>query len=349
MDLKAQLKSIRRSKQQGRWLRFLSIATVIVLFSFVVTGCLARVPIKNENHYSKVMTPNGSLLPVSIDYLWPSGKAHNQFTRYLYRDKIRALLVQDGYEFIYYDKSVNIRFSHQIAVTITEKWFGDAGLLDIFTGLSLGAIPSYGRHRDFISVEVALLEGTEILEKLNFSVDLDVYAGWIFLPFYPWLNQNEIDVVSGEIHKSINQLLANNQIFIAAPEKKSFLKKPNIQMSAIEKEYLEQINSDSIATVIIAAKHIVRGGLMKAPALYEVINRKILDNYLDIDENHSVDEIAWLCKALATSGDEKYKETLYKVAKDGDGFHLRRHARDSMNAIDIFAVGGVGFKGFLRR
>ena len=350
MDDSGEMQPIDTSKSMLGWFRLLFVG----LISFtLLTGCFVRVPIKNTNIYPKVFPfQRNSLLPVSIAYFDAADRPKSEFsefTRYVYRDKIRDLLTQDGYDFIFYDKTVTTKFSHRIAVTITEtERTIDAGGLDILCGLSLGVIPSYHPDAKF-RVEVALLEGNQVLEILQFNATIGTYAGWVFFPLYPFLNQDDTEVIAEEIHKSINLLLYKQRVAIVASQQSLPFQHFTSETSGFEKKYLEQINSESIETIISAAKHMVRTGKLNGPTLYETIDQKILTHYKKIKEPHTVDEIAWLCKALASSGEDKYKETLYRVAKDGDSYNLRRHARDSMNAVDVFAKGEVGFKGPWRK
>ncbi|MDY0221499.1 MAG: hypothetical protein RBR67_10215 [Desulfobacterium sp.] len=59
--------------------------------------------------------------------------------------------------------------------------------------------------------------------------------------------------------------------------------------------------------------------------LYEVVNEELLKGYQTASDKVSIDTMAWLCKALGTSGNEKYKDTLQKV-KNSDNRKLARSA-----------------------
>ena len=78
-------------------------------------------------------------------------------------------------------------------------------------------------------------------------------------------------------------------------------------------EYINQLHSTDITVRITAAKLISRSAIIN-PDLYEEVENN-LQKALRIassDEKH-IDEVAWLCKALTSSGDPKYKETLRAV------------------------------------
>ena len=98
----------------------------------------------------------------------------------------------------------------------------------------------------------------------------------------------------------------------------------------------EEIGSQ---TVIANLKNMLKSDLMKVKKkaaqiitrraytdqdLYEVVNEELLKGYPTASDK-SIDTMAWLCKALGTSGNEKYKETLQKV-KNSDNPKLAKFA-----------------------
>jgi len=77
---------------------------------------------------------------------------------------------------------------------------------------------------------------------------------------------------------------------------------------------INMLKSDSMNVKRDAAKMIIRK-LYTDQDLYEVVNEELLKGYPTASDKVSIDTMAWLCKALGASGNEKYKETLQKVKK----------------------------------
>ena len=83
-----------------------------------------------------------------------------------------------------------------------------------------------------------------------------------------------------------------------------------------------------------AAKKITRSNL-REPRLYSVVSDELLTGTkgggLDKDE---ADAMAWLCKALAASGDTQYRATLDQLARDiANHRTLRKYARQSADML----------------
>lgn len=62
-----------------------------------------------------------------------------------------------------------------------------------------------------------------------------------------------------------------------------------------------------------------------------------MDNYLQSSGSDHVDYMAWLCKALASSGIQKYKPTLVKIAETAKDSKLERYARQSLENFEQYA------------
>lgn len=101
-------------------------------------------------------------------------------------------------------------------------------------------------------------------------------------------------------------------------------------------QYIKIFNSGIVSRQIVAAKEITRAGLSD-PKLFDLINTQLLDNYLQSSGSDHVDYMAWLCKALASSGLQKYKPTLVKVSKTTDNSKLKRYARQSLDNFEHYA------------
>lgn len=101
-------------------------------------------------------------------------------------------------------------------------------------------------------------------------------------------------------------------------------------------QYVEILSSGTLGRQISAAKEITRSGLSD-PKLFDLINNQLLDNYLQSNGSDHVDYMAWLCKALASSGLQKYKPTLVKVAETTEDPKLERYAKQSVELFEQYA------------
>ena len=95
---------------------------------------------------------------------------------------------------------------------------------------------------------------------------------------------------------------------------------------------------DSVSQVqrVDAAKIISRSGLQDQ-ALYEKIAGMLKAGYGQPFEKDHTDEMAWLCKALAASGDAQYRPLLDEVAEDAPSSKLQRYAKQSAELIETYA------------
>ena len=55
------------------------------------------------------------------------------------------------------------------------------------------------------------------------------------------------------------------------------------------------------------------------------------------DEKLFIDEISWLCKALASSGNQKYKSTLEIIHTNSPNMKIQNYALQSLNLVDSYA------------
>lgn len=96
---------------------------------------------------------------------------------------------------------------------------------------------------------------------------------------------------------------------------------------------LGRLDSPSRTERITAAKNITQLGITD-PSLYEKVAGLLKAGYAAGDNPDHVDEMAWLCKALAASGDTRYQELLQEVASQAPSPKLQRYATQS---IELFA------------
>jgi len=102
-------------------------------------------------------------------------------------------------------------------------------------------------------------------------------------------------------------------------------------------KFLSMLGSKSIKTRIDALKYISRSHLSD-PMLFNFIEKRLLEEYqLNTNNLDHIDEMAWLCKALASSGNEEYRKTLQKVTDTTSVQKLKKYAKQSMDLIKEYA------------
>ncbi len=102
-------------------------------------------------------------------------------------------------------------------------------------------------------------------------------------------------------------------------------------------QYIKKIKSSNIITRIEAAKEISNSGLTD-PLLFDLINDILLNKYITASgEKNIIDEISWLCKALASSGNPKYKSTLEEISTNSSDMKIQNYALQSLNLVDDYA------------
>lgn len=96
---------------------------------------------------------------------------------------------------------------------------------------------------------------------------------------------------------------------------------------------MKGLDSTSRSARIDAAKRINHAGLTDG-LLYDKVAALLRAGYVEAVEANAVDEMAWLCKALAASGDARHQPLLEEVATRASNVKLQKYARQS---IDSFA------------
>jgi len=109
-----------------------------------------------------------------------------------------------------------------------------------------------------------------------------------------------------------------------------------VNRSAEVAELLAEIESASQLQRVNAAKIISRSGLQDE-GLYREIAEILQAGYTrELGKDH-IDEMAWMCKALAASGDEQYRELLDEVAMNAPSPKLQGYASQSAELIEQYA------------
>jgi len=100
------------------------------------------------------------------------------------------------------------------------------------------------------------------------------------------------------------------------------------RMAEVNK-FTTMLESDSLKTRIDAAKQITRSGLTD-PGLFNIIQEKLLTGSAHLSNSKHVDEMSWMCKALASSGNMEYLETLTNIGATSTSEKLKHYARKSL-------------------
>lgn len=70
--------------------------------------------------------------------------------------------------------------------------------------------------------------------------------------------------------------------------------------------------------------------------VFDLVEKNLLASYRQINDREDTDYNAWLCRALAFSGQEKYRATLQEVAANGGHRNLRNHAAKALLELDQY-------------
>jgi hypothetical protein len=80
----------------------------------------------------------------------------------------------------------------------------------------------------------------------------------------------------------------------------------------------------------IGAKRVYYGHVREEP-IFDALAREVLASYAGADASNN-DEVAWMLKALATSGNQKYRPVVQEVAEKTTDSKIARHARTSLDS-----------------
>jgi len=107
----------------------------------------------------------------------------------------------------------------------------------------------------------------------------------------------------------------------------------NSSQSAEVDKYIQMLGSTSFKTRIDAAKLITRSGITDS-RLYTIINEKLLTelNTKGLNKDH-IDEMSWMCKALASYGMTEYKQTLNEIIENSSSMKLQKYAKQSLGKL----------------
>lgn len=100
--------------------------------------------------------------------------------------------------------------------------------------------------------------------------------------------------------------------------------------------YTTALASTNIDARITALKQISSSGLTEK-SLFDLLKNRLLEGYESSDDDKQIDELAWLCKALASSGLADYREVLALVGEKAPNKKVRGYARQSLGLLESYA------------
>ncbi|MEJ2200471.1 MAG: FlgO family outer membrane protein [Desulfuromonadaceae bacterium] len=100
-----------------------------------------------------------------------------------------------------------------------------------------------------------------------------------------------------------------------------------------QRRFIKMLHSRDLRSKTDAGKLIVREGV-KDVVILDVVEEELLQGYLPSGSDRAyVDAMSWLCKALGSSGNSKYRGTLQTVAEKAPHGKLRKYAKKSLDML----------------
>ena len=108
--------------------------------------------------------------------------------------------------------------------------------------------------------------------------------------------------------------------------------------SAIVANQIQMIRSEDVKNKVETAKKIFNSNNYDQ-ALFAAINQELLKGYqLNPKDGDHVQAMAWLCKALATSGDDRYRATLKEISQSAVNKKLRKYGERSIDILHEYII-----------
>lgn len=101
------------------------------------------------------------------------------------------------------------------------------------------------------------------------------------------------------------------------------------------RRYQEIFTSKGRSAQLQAAEQLEMAGLSD-PRIFDAIEKNLLAVYQVMPTRDDVNYASWLCKALAASGEDKYRATLQEVASNGGHRNLKKHAQNSLDQLETY-------------
>lgn len=100
----------------------------------------------------------------------------------------------------------------------------------------------------------------------------------------------------------------------------------------IEDRYLLTLQQGNVGAKIVVAKKITQS-YIENDNIFTEIEQQLLHHYNNGSDKNHIDQMAWYCKALASSGNTKYLKSVQTVAQDANDSKLQYYAKQS---VDLF-------------
>jgi hypothetical protein len=92
---------------------------------------------------------------------------------------------------------------------------------------------------------------------------------------------------------------------------------------------VSRLKSNNFYEKRTAAKIIYRQ-VYSDPALFDQLEKELLNSYLTARDKIDVDALSWMCKAISISQNHKYYDTVYTVSKKAKSRKLRKYAKKAL-------------------
>jgi hypothetical protein len=117
-------------------------------------------------------------------------------------------------------------------------------------------------------------------------------------------------------------------------KRQEVLAKPQLPGLSVEaSKYIHLISSESPEMMRSGIRMLMTSGISEEPA-FDKVRDVLLARYNSSKDSRYIDSLAWLCKGLASSGNQKYAQALSEVEKNATSIKLQGHARRSRSELE---------------
>ena len=120
-------------------------------------------------------------------------------------------------------------------------------------------------------------------------------------------------------------------------------------LDASGQRYVNQMVQGGPVSIREAAQSIYHSGYRDTETL-DVAAEVLLQQYRTASDNTTSDALAWVCKALASSGNGRYKPVLAEVVANSNNRKLDRHCEKAANSLSAsgtpYTVGSVNLEAY---
>lgn len=110
----------------------------------------------------------------------------------------------------------------------------------------------------------------------------------------------------------------------------------NMVSASSDNQFLAGINSDNYSTRLDSLK-IIERSMVENQKVFTILETRLLTNYQanSTDTKH-IDEMAWTCKALASSADKRYQKTIQTVTESANSLKLQKHCSSALDRLSYY-------------